>query len=38
MNTNTFYSGSELSACGISLENPPSDFIVHKIILEKVAD
>lgn len=36
MNTNIIYSGSELSACGISLENPPGDFIVHKIILEKV--
>ncbi|SDQ02627.1 alpha-galactosidase [Carnobacterium viridans] len=38
MNTNTVYSGSELSACGISLENPPGDFIVHKLILEKVTD
>ncbi|WP_049827699.1 alpha-galactosidase [Paenibacillus polymyxa] len=33
--TNATYSGSELYNCGISLENPKGDFIVHKLILKK---
>lgn len=30
------YSGGELAYCGLAFENPPGDFLVHKIVLKKV--